>query len=698
MRAPDGYSLASQAEQVGTSGSPGGGCVPAPTRTKPARWNERPRAVGDPTDYRPHLDGLRAVAVYLVVLYHSDVGAIRHGFIGVDVFFVLSGYLVTQLLLRDIGRHDGVRFRHFYARRYRRLLPAAFVALMATAVAFTIVGTAAEVSDATDAFRAAFLYVANWYFIHQAADYFAADIDRNPVVHFWSLAVEEQFYLAWPLILGGLHAVTRRARRPLQWMRGTIVAAAAVSAVVAVHLASTDLSRAYYGTDTRAYQLLGGALLALTPQLVTAAATRARVVQALAVACVAAVTVLATSWQDLDPIERGVAITIVTCLLIVAIEGSTPAGLVRRGLSRPVAVYLGRVSYGTYLWHWPVIVVLSKEASLTPIQVAAVSVVTATALASLSFHLLERPVRVSPALDRHRTAVIVAGLAISLVSGLVLAPSVLATKPPGATTLDWRAALRDNPPLPDCQSDSIDGCTVVRGSGLHVLLLGDSNARMFIPTFTEIARQADLTLSVAVQPLCPWQEGVFYLTGGTGCRRAQAFWYEELTNKLDPDLVILGERPMDDPANPVDLFVTVPVARVDFGSTAFAPALEAASARTIARLLADGRQIVVLEPIPIATKADDPLSCLSSAQDEKACEYRANGVPTAIEGFYRSAAKDPDVWSLDLDELVCPRLPACDPVVDDLIVKRDSDHITGTYARHLADAVAALLRAEGILP
>ncbi len=125
---------------------------------------------GNTATYRPFLDGLRAVAVYLVVLYHSGLGVFRHGFIGVDIFFVLSGYLVTQLLLRDLAANGGIRLRRFYARRYRRLLPASFVVLITTAVVFTVIATAAEVAEATDAFRAAFLYVANWYFIHQAAD------------------------------------------------------------------------------------------------------------------------------------------------------------------------------------------------------------------------------------------------------------------------------------------------------------------------------------------------------------------------------------------------------------------------------------------------------------------------------------------------------------------------------------------------
>ena len=182
--------------------------------------------------YRPHLDGLRAVAVYLVVLFHAGSDRFSGGYIGVDVFFVLSGFLVTQLLLRDITGRGSIRFGRFYSRRFRRLLPAAFVALIVTAVVFTAIAAPAEVASAVGSFKAAFLYSTNWYFIHQSTGYFGADISTNPVLHFWSLAVEEQFYLVWPLALGGVvrahpPAGPRPAdarhrddrRRPARWRR-----------------------------------------------------------------------------------------------------------------------------------------------------------------------------------------------------------------------------------------------------------------------------------------------------------------------------------------------------------------------------------------------------------------------------------------------------------------------------------------------
>ncbi len=257
---------------------------PSTTRWWPisgARWPIAPTRIGvagsmttapDPLGrgYRPHLDGLRALAVYLVVAFHAGVGRASGGFVGVDVFFVLSGYLVTGLLIRDLDGPDRrVRFGRFYSRRVRRLLPAAAVNLVVTAIVFGAVAAPVELADAQRAIRAAALYVANWHFISQSADYFAVDVESSPVAHYWSLSVEEQFYVVWPVLLAGIYALARRRRgSERRVVQGAIALGALGSFVLARSLAGPDISRAYQGTDTRAYQLLAGALLAVTPGIV----------------------------------------------------------------------------------------------------------------------------------------------------------------------------------------------------------------------------------------------------------------------------------------------------------------------------------------------------------------------------------------------------------------------------------------------
>ena len=151
--------------------------------------------------YRPDLDGLRTIAVYLVLLFHAGLGWAGGGFIGVDLFFVLSGFLVTSVILSEIESTGRLRISNFYSRRVRRLLPAALVVIVATCVAFTILWSVARrlaiVSDA----QSALLYVANWHFLGQAGNYFATDIDKSPFLHFWSLSIEEQFYFVFPVVL-----------------------------------------------------------------------------------------------------------------------------------------------------------------------------------------------------------------------------------------------------------------------------------------------------------------------------------------------------------------------------------------------------------------------------------------------------------------------------------------------------------------
>ena len=666
---------------------------------------EAPHSGSDtvPTHYRPHLDGIRTIAVYLVVAFHAGLGVLSGGYIGVDIFFVLSGYLVTQVLVRDLAAVGRIRGRQFYARRVRRILPAAAITLVATAVAYSVVASPIELLDALGGFKAAFLYVANWFFIRQSADYFAANVETNPVLQFWSLAVEEQFYLVWPLLFGGLYLATRRFGR-WRWstLRGAVVAAGAASAIWAVYIGRTDLVRAYYGTDTRAYQLLAGAALALTPQLLHLGSRWKRPTQWLAVLCLAVLLLLATSEVDLGPITRGVLTATFALTLLVALENA-PGGLVKRVLCSAPFVYLGRISYGVYLWHWPVIVIAAHGRSLTPVTLFALSCVVATVLAAVSFRLIERPIRASRILDRHRGPVIAAGLAASLIFGVFVMPAIL---DPGSGTvaassrskgtsggpelLDWRVAKDDFVDLPDCRGKPAARCTVVKGAGRRVVLMGDSDAWSWIPTFTEIAKQRGWNFSVLALPRCPWQQHLQVIHPSRfECAQAQADWYDRVLPKLDPDLLILAHQAFDDPLR--GLPFVGPDGRGAYPATPqLEPLLTEVSSAALAELRRPGREILILEPIPDPPPALDPLSCLSTGRPPGECSYAA-GAPTPLEEFYRRQAKRPGISSLDLDSVVCPRRPTCDAIVDDVIVKRDRNHLTATFARSVADKVAALI-------
>ena len=573
--------------------------------------------------HRAHLDGLRAFAVYLVVIYHAGVGKVANGFIGVDIFFVLSGYLVTGLLLRDLESDGGrIRFGRFYARRARRLLPAASLVLIVTAVVFAAIAAPIEFPAARSGIAASSLYVANWHFIRQAADYFASDVAGNPVLHFWSLSVEEQFYLVWPLLLTGIVWAARRARAHRTRAVQAMIAIAMVgSASWATFLSTTDLDRAYYGTDSRAYQLLAGALLAVAPGAIRRLRT-SRGAGALPAACVAllvALAVLATPAINLGPIGRGIVVAAMTVALLAALE-SSDGRTVSRALGWGPLAYLGKISYGTYLWHWLIIVVLAREADLSHITTAAITVAVATGLASLSYQVLEQPVRTAQVLDRYRPAVIATGLAMSVLVALVIAPRILdpdrvvvrTTAPANAATVGAGAPSRsavgdtyfDFFDYGDCEVSGPVACplgpTPVPGAAEPVktaIVVGESHAGMLSPMLTDLAERNGVALYAGYLSYCPWTLGLRYGTTAKGCFADQDDLFDRILPELDPDIVFLAHRPVDDPADPVPL-LDASDGRIE-DPEAKADALDRRITSLVRSLRNDGRTVVMFERVPV---------------------------------------------------------------------------------------------------
>jgi peptidoglycan/LPS O-acetylase OafA/YrhL len=674
--------------------------------------------------YRPHLDGLRAVAVYLVVLFHAGAARFSGGFIGVDVFFVLSGYLVTQLLMRDLAAYGAIRFGRFYARRMRRLLPAAFATLVVTAIVYSAVASPIETGAAVNAFKASFLYMANWFFIHRSTGYFTTDVNALPVVHFWSLAVEEQFYLLWPILLGTLFALTRRFQHNAHRAMQVAVGAGALASVVwALSLAGTNLDRAYYGTDTRAYELLAGAFLALTPGLVRRASRR-RGAATVAFAATAVLVLLSTWIIHVNAVQRGVATTITTVALIVAIEGAR-GGPVNRVLSSPLAGYLGQISYGTYLWHWPVIVVALAltNNTISPLSAFAISALMGTGLASLSYQALERPIRQQQFLNGVSRVVIVAGLSISVVAALVIIPyifnrpyhprgAVHGTAQPGATPIpklgfktarsDLGNELRDVKFLStwNCQGKPASTCTIVKRGGHRILVIGDSHAHMMFPTFAKIAENMNLSLATAATGGCPWQRDLYDARRlpadpdrAKRCRAFKTDLYNRVIPALKPDLVIA----IASDYRAATLYDRNNKAVPSIGATEHLRQIKTDTARSIALLEASAKKVVVVDPVPVAALSDDPFVCLTRSQFLEQCRFTADNQDAPLDNIYHGLADNTRVYDMSFDRLVCPALPTCDPVIGGLIVRWDPEHLTPKFALTLAAPVTADLRRAGLV-
>ena len=344
--------------------------------------------------FRPDLEGLRAVAVLLVMLYHAGLPVFGGGFVGVDVFFVLSGFLITGLIVRELRASGTVRLPAFYARRARRLLPAAMVALAATVVASALFLPPLRVSDVAGDGAAAALYVSNIRFGLMATDYLQAQQAPSPLLHFWSLGVEEQFYLFWPALL------LLAAR--LRWSttgRLALVIGGVSAASLALSIVLTQISAplAFYLLPTRAWELGLGALVALPALRATSLA--APLAAAAAIGGLGLMLAAGALLNTSTPYP-GVA-ALLPCLgaaLVIAagIGGSAGQRLpaASRILAKPPMRWLGRISYSLYLWHWPILVVPAAVATAPLSLPVRLGLAAATIpIAAASQRWIEEPIR-----------------------------------------------------------------------------------------------------------------------------------------------------------------------------------------------------------------------------------------------------------------------------------------------------------------
>jgi peptidoglycan/LPS O-acetylase OafA/YrhL len=356
--------------------------------------SDRPAAAGGQRQRAPGLDGVRALAVLAVLAFHLGIPGAPGGFLGVDVFFVLSGYLITDLLAARRDQSGQLRLGQFWARRARRLLPALAVVLV-TVTAAVALAEPGQLAALRPALAAAACYVSNWFQATHHVSYFASFGPPPPLQHLWSLAIEEQFYLIWPLILALLLAGlgSRHTRAAVAWAG----AAASALLMVLMYTAGSDPSRVYYGTDTHAAALLVGAALALTWPLATVAAASPGLTRRLDFAGLAGLAVLAWAAGHLsgaDPVVYPAGLVVAALAaggLVLA--AAAPGSLSAMFSLRPLR-WIGIRSYGIYLWHWPVIALAAAIAG--PGRVPAwrwpVEAAIAIGLAAASWKWIETPI------------------------------------------------------------------------------------------------------------------------------------------------------------------------------------------------------------------------------------------------------------------------------------------------------------------
>ncbi|MBX3221614.1 MAG: acyltransferase [Labilithrix sp.] len=488
----------------------------------------------------PALDGIRGLAVLAVVAFHADA-ALPGGYLGVDLFFVLSGYLITSILLREVERTGRIDLRAFWVRRARRLLPALLVLMPAIAVYARVWARPEEVRALRADAVATLGYVANWRAIYSGKSYWEIFAAPSPLEHTWSLAIEEQFYVVWPLVVALVVVHLRRTRRTLLVVTAALAVA---SAALMLLLWQPDrTSRVYMGSDTRAAGILAGVVLATV--LAPGEKLRSGVVRALDAAGLVAAVGLGVAWAKLDGQSRflyhgGLWLTELAALVLIACAVS-PASVIARALSLRPLVFMGTISYGVYLWHWPVDVVLTPERVHVPaIALAAIRVVVTLAVALVSYYAIERPIRARGVFFGRPLVVVPAAFAAALAVVLLgtraraLPPPVAVPPAPGAVR--W-------PDFNSVKSDRLPPASELPPGTRRILVIGDSVAQYLGEAMRFHQAAASSFVAQRGVGACSIHEAeVRYVKGerieGTSCAQN---WVTDVA-ELRPDvtLIVLG--------------------------------------------------------------------------------------------------------------------------------------------------------------
>ncbi|WP_369037830.1 acyltransferase family protein [Streptomyces adonidis] len=692
-------------------------------KTRPAtRPTTRP-ATPQPSEnpgLRLDIQGLRAVAVSLVVLGHAGVRGFAGGYVGVDVFFVISGFLITSLLIRELAVSNAISIRRFYARRALRLLPAStLVVLVTLAGSWLFLSRVRFEEYAGDALSSA-LYAVNLRLAAGGTDYLAEGSPPSPFQHFWSLAVEEQFYLLWPLLLLVSWRLARRRR-------GLVAVPLAVLCLLSFGLSVTVTesapSWAYFGSHTRFWELGAGALLALSADQLRGLPPKLAAPMAwTGLACILAA---ATLYGNSTPFPGYYALLPVLGSVLILAGGCAPSRWNAQLLLsiRPL-VWLGGLSYGWYLWHWPLLLIgpvaLGRLPETTSVWLALLFCAIALPLAWVTLRLVENPVRFHsvfrgrPGRALRLGAVLSAGAAVIAMTAYAFPPPIDSGKPALqlsqelAKAPDPRLRLRQllearssrlpsnlSPPLTEIKSARSavyrDGCHVAYdstsippceygdpASDKVVVLFGDSHAAQWFPALDRLARERGWRLVSWTKSSCKAAKVTLRRFDGPYAEcdvwRARAI---ERIAALRPDLVIVSSSDAGDPLHPEP----DPVQQWTNGLRT-----------TYEALGASGAEVVALLDTPWPkTDAVDCAALYSLRLDR--C---TNRLPGAIRDSSRrtatlDAARLSDVTVIDPVPWLCTEGGDCPVLVGDTVVYRDDSHIADAYAEAVAPALGTRL-------
>jgi peptidoglycan/LPS O-acetylase OafA/YrhL len=691
------------------------------TRNAPARARHAKAGA-----YRGDIDGLRAVAVMLVVLFHAGWAGLTGGYVGVDVFFVLSGFLITGLLMRELRTTGTISLSGFYARRIRRLLPLSALVLVSTAVASHFLTPALDRPGVGGDIRAAGLYVANWHYAAAATQYMA-DTDKSPVLHYWSLSVEEQFYVVWPLLILLVVGWTGVARRSWAVAHRRVAVALAVVAGISLLLSATiSVSSgpfAYFGLHTRAWELAAGAALALASvRLAPMSGVAGTALGGVGLALVVGSAFLMTD----DTVFPGTAALIPVAGTVMALAGGAlaPTGPLTRLLSNGGLRYIGRISYSWYLWHWPCLVLLGAvgaqaatdgddhgAATGAGFSAQLLALALSLALAIASHHLLENPARRARALVQSRPRTLVLGVAItavSVVASLVPAGPGAAVGgaagskgsggPAGVSVAAAAAARTDTAEIPNgCYrdldtTDTPTNCLFGDPAGTtSIVLTGDSNARFWFPAYNAMAKQRHWKLYFWGKSGCPIVDGLVWLGKNKAAYDTCTTWRHNVLGQLTSighvDAVVLARSRATDQYLMVDKDT-----RAETGQQQ--GVWEQALRRTLTALKPIAGSTVLMVPIPSPTVdvpacvAEDPPTAGTRCAFPRSKGLAVGPLDRAEAGVARARS---EVEQIDLSGAICPgaSCPVTSPTGQVMYLNRN--HLTAAYAESLSPVIGKAL-------
>jgi peptidoglycan/LPS O-acetylase OafA/YrhL len=677
--------------------------------------------------FRRDIEGLRAIAVLAVVIYHA--GWLSGGYVGVDVFFVVSGFLITRLLLDEVRNTGGLSYARFYARRARRLLPASVLVLVVTLVASWIVLSPLQMRTVVGDAKASALYVANYRFAAQRTDYLGPH-GPSPFQHYWSLGVEEQFYLVWPVLLFVLLRSVRRARTP-----AALALLAVVSFVWSTRLTVTNQPWAFFSLPTRLWELAAGGLLAF-------AATRLRTLRpsVAAVAGWAGLGVVVWSMVRYSSSTSFPGVAALAPVLGTVVVIGAGCAVTRNGpiviLGRPVAQLIGRSSYSWYLWHWPILVLAAAWVARPLSNAETFGLVALSAgLAWLTTVAVERPIRTSRVLSwrPQRSFVLAAGLtgfallatyttaqAIPELRGhgtaTVLRPRLPAASPAGRgksragvppltkalEQIDAKlaAALHVSsmpanvqPPLSGAGGDKarpfLDGCDntytdavvhecayAATDSRTTIVLFGDSHATQYFPAFDFIAQVRHWRLVVLSKTTCPPFDLTLFSPVLDRTYSECDQWRDAAFARIArerPALVVLGAARHYD---------------ASYHFSVYGPEWLAGIRSSVERIRGMGVPVMVLGPTP--KPPFDVPSCVSAhLNDVQACATPlAQAVNVQGRRAEETVAERAGARYADVTRWMCFD-GSCPAIVGNLLVYRDDNHLTTGYAAWLTSVIDA---------